>query len=67
MDYYLYDNILKAAEEFKRETGDERIFCYKFCGIFPLDEGYGAQDHPSVKTHQKMGRELREKLQELLK
>lgn len=67
MDYYLYDNILKAAEEYKRETGDGRIFCFKFCGIFPLNEGYGAQEHPSVKTHYRMGKELSQKLREWLK
>lgn len=58
MDYYLYDNILKVVEDYKKETKDVRIFCYKFGGIFPENEGYGAQDHPSVKTHQRMGKEL---------
>lgn len=67
MDYYLYDNILKAAEEYKNNTGDKKIFCYKFGGIFPPREGFGAQDHPSVRTHQRMGMELSEKLREWLK
>lgn len=67
MDYYLFDNILRAAEGYKRETGDEKIFCFKFGGIFPFDEGYGAQAHPSVKTHYRMGKELSGMLQEWLK
>jgi len=62
MDYYLYDNILNAVKEYKQETGDMRIFCHKFGGIFPDVEGYGAQDHPSVLTHKRMGKELAEKL-----
>lgn len=66
MDYYLYDNILRAADEYKAETGDKRIFCYKFGGIFLWNEGIGALDHPSVKTHRRMGRELAEVLQKWL-
>lgn len=58
MDYYLYDNILRAVEAHRADTGDARIFSYKFGGIFPLSEGYGAQDHPSALTHERMGREL---------
>lgn len=67
MDYYLFDNILRAVEQYKRETRDDRIFCYKFGGIFPPDEGFGAQDHPSAATHLRMGTELSGKLSEWLK
>jgi len=66
MDYYLYDNILRAVAEYQAETGDKRIFCYKFGGIFLWEEGIGALDHPSVKTHRRMGRELAEVLQKWL-
>jgi hypothetical protein len=66
IDYYLYDNILNAVKEYKQETGDMRIFCHKFGGIFPDFEGYGAQGHPSVLTHKRMGKELGEKLKEWL-
>lgn len=66
MDYYLYDNILRAANAYKMESGDERIFCFKFGGIFLWDEGIGALDHPSVKTHQRMGKELAQVLKKWL-
>ena len=66
MDYYLYDNILRATDAFMWETGDARVVCYKFGGIFLWDEGIGALDHPSVKTHRRMGRELSEVLKKLL-
>jgi len=58
MDYYLYDNILEAVRKYKSETGDARVFCYKFGGIYPVQEGYGSSDHPSTKTHLRMGKEL---------
>jgi lysophospholipase L1-like esterase len=58
MDYYLYDNILRAADAYKAETGDSRVFCCKFGGIFLWEEGIGALDHPSAKTHERMGKEL---------
>jgi hypothetical protein len=58
MDYYLYDNILRAVDTFKNETGDRRIFCFKYGGIFQWAEGIGALDHPSAITHERMGREL---------
>lgn len=66
MDYYLYDNILRAVGAYKDETSDEKIFCYKFGGIFPIDEGYGAQMHPSVRTHQRMAAEMCEVLKSWL-
>lgn len=58
MDYYLYDNILRAADAYRSETGDTRIFCFKFGGMFIWEEGSGALGHPSVKTHERMGKEL---------
>ena len=58
MDYFLYDNIVSAVRTYQSRTGDERIFCYKFGGIYPLKEGFGAGDHPSIITHRRMGEEL---------
>lgn len=58
MDYYLYDNIQRAAGKYQEETRDERVFCFKFGGIFPWREGYGGGDHPSVATHRRMAEEL---------
>lgn len=66
MDYYNYNNIQRAVTEYKKETDDKRVICHKFGGIFPELEGYGAQGHPSALTHQRMGKELSERLKEFL-
>ncbi len=66
MDYYLYDQIKLAVEEFKQETGDGKVYTFKFGGINMMLEGYGAMGHPSAKTHARMGRELAFRLRELV-
>ncbi len=66
MDYYLYDNILRAAERHQKEARDERIFCLKFGGIFPWQEGYGGGEHPSTATHRRMAVELTHELKRWL-
>lgn len=58
MDYYLYDNIVKAARQYREETGDRRVRCMKFGAIDPWGEGLGGLGHPNVKTQTRMGREL---------
>lgn len=58
MDYWLWDRLAAAVEEYKAETGDEKIILFKFVGINVMTEGYGAAGHPSLKTHIRMGREL---------
>ena len=58
MDYYLYDAIEKAVDAYRRETGDERLFCMKFAPIDPWNEGFGGLGHPNTKTQIRMGREL---------
>lgn len=58
MEYYLYDNILRAVQRYQHETGDERVFCLKYGAMFLPTEGTGALGHPSVKSQQRMGREL---------
>lgn len=65
MDYYLYDRIKAAVEEYKQATGDERICTFKFGGINMMTEGFGAMAHPSAKTQERMGRELAFRLREL--
>ncbi len=65
MDYYLYDQILQAVAQYKAETGDEKIYAFKFAGINMMTEGYGAMAHPSAKTQERMGRELAYRLREL--
>ena len=58
MDYYLWDRLRDAARTYQRETGDERLLLFKFVGSNFMVEGFGAAGHPSLKTHQRMGREL---------
>ena len=65
MDYYLYDRIRAAVEEYKASTGDENICTFKFAGINMMTEGFGAMGHPSAKTHERMGRELAFRLRSL--
>jgi len=57
MNYYLYHNILCAVERYKKQTGDDRILCYKFKLMHPMD-GFGAAGHPSMATHEKMANEI---------
>ncbi len=58
MDYYLLDEIRDLVKAYQEETGDERISFYKFGHVHMMMEGYGADMHPSLKTHERMGREL---------
>ena len=58
MDYYLYDRIRAAVEQYQQETGDKNICTFKFIGINMMTEGYGAMGHPSAKTQERMGHEL---------
>jgi len=59
LDYYLYDSIKEAVREYKEQTGDERVTCYKFGGVNLFTEGFGAVGHPSAKTHRRMADELK--------
>ena len=54
MDYFLYDRIEAAVREYRADTGDERIFAFKYLPINNMSEGVGAAGHPSMKTHLKM-------------
>ena len=33
LEYYLYDNIKTVVEEYKRDTGDQRVKCFKLIGV----------------------------------
>ena len=66
MDYFLYDNIEKAAAEYRAKTGDKRVVCFKFGAIDPWGEGMGGLGHPNVKTQLRMGEELAALLKTLL-
>ena len=58
MDYFLYDRIVAAVEAYKADTGDERIFAFKYLPINNMSEGMGGGGHPSLKSHLRMGKEL---------
>lgn len=66
LDYYLYDQIEKAVHRYQQETGDQRITAFKLTGVNLMTEGFGADGHPSMKTHTRLGKELAERLQKLL-
>lgn len=57
MDYFLYENIRKTAERFKKEYQDKRISCFKY-GRVRVNDGLGACRHPYVTTQVRMGEEL---------
>ncbi len=57
MNYYLWHDIAPVMEQYKRETGDERLHLLRFNPMHPFD-GVGADGHPSLDTHQKMAHEL---------
>lgn len=59
MDYFLYDNICCMVEKYRKETGDEKVGCFKFMKV-RFSEGIGACAHPTLATHLRMGRELAE-------
>ncbi len=59
MNYYLYPEIEQAVGEYRRATGDERIYTFRYQPMAPLD-GFGAMGHPSLATQRKMGGELAE-------
>ena len=58
MDYYLYHHIKEVVAELKQETGDEKICCFEYIPINMMFEGFGAAGHPSMKTHNRMAKEL---------
>lgn len=66
LDYYLYDNIKDAVEQYAAQSGDKRIYCFKYTGVNVFEEGFGAVGHPSAKTHKRMAGQLADKLNELL-
>jgi len=64
MDYYLYEKITEAVNEYIADTGDKNIVTFKFVGINMVTEGYGAAGHPSLKTHVRVGHELAVRLRQ---
>ncbi len=66
MDYYLLDEIRDLVKAYQDETGDPKICFYKFGHVNMMREGFGADMHPSVRTHERMGRELAAVLRRIL-
>ena len=60
LDYYLYDCIREAVEIYREEAGDRRIRVFKLIGVNLITEGFGADGHPSLKTHERLGAQLAE-------
>ena len=58
MEHFVYHDILDGVKELIEETGDKRIVCFAYVPINAMTEGFGAAGHPSMKTHERMGREL---------
>lgn len=58
MEHYLYHDIRDGVKELIEETGDKKLCCFEYIPINAMTEGYGAAGHPSMKTHERMGREL---------
>ena len=52
------DRLREAVEDYREETGDEKVLLFKFIPINVMTEGFGAAGHPSLKTHLRMGKEL---------
>ncbi len=65
LDYYLYDQIEKTVRQYQQDTGDQRVTAFKLTGVNLITEGFGADGHPSMKTHIRMGEELAERLKAL--
>lgn len=60
----LFDSVQKAADTYSSETGDSNISTLHFTPQDPAD-GYSADWHPSVKTHDKAAEKLAEYLKTL--
>ena len=58
MDYYLYDNILRTVDRYRKETGDGKIATFKFNRMMNLGADVGGCMHPSRFRHEQMGSEL---------
>ncbi len=57
MDYFLYENIKRAAAMYCQDAEDARICCFKY-GRMRINDGVGAANHPFVTTQIRMGWEL---------
>ena len=67
MDYYLWEDILISVSEYTSESGDTKIVAKRLGCLDAMVEGIGADGHPSLKTHERMGRELAAIIKSILK
>lgn len=61
----LFEYVQKAADDYSAETGDKNIYTMKFDVQSP-DDGYSADWHPSVTTHDKAAAKLSEEIRKIL-
>ncbi len=61
----LFEYVQLAADNYKAETGDNNIYTMKFDVQNP-DDGYSADWHPSVTTHDKAAEKLTAELKTIL-
>lgn len=61
----LFDHVCLAVDKYTKETGDTNIFTMKFDVQNP-DDGYSADWHPSVITHDKAAEKLIAEIRSLL-
>ena len=56
-DYYLFDNIRRAAERFIRDTGDTKVYVLKLQNNLPTD-ARGVANHPGPDANRRMAAQL---------
>ena len=61
----LFEYVQKAADDYTAETGDKNVYTMKFDVQSP-DDGYSADWHPSITTHDKAAAKLSEEIKKIL-
>ncbi len=61
----LYPFVEKAVADYAEQTGDENIACMRF-PVQLAEDGYAADWHPSVVTHNKAAGQLTEEIRQLM-
>ena len=61
----LFEYVQKAADDYTAETGDKNVYTMKFDVQLP-DDGYSADWHPSITTHDKAAAKLAEEIKKIL-
>ena len=64
MDYYLYDNIIRAAERFIRDTGDTKVYTLKLSNPI-FSDIRGALNHPGMDANRRMATQVVSFIREL--